>query len=69
MSPLRLRVREAREALGLSVSALAELAGVRRATLSDIEHGKTRGVDFDTLERLAEVLGVHPSWLIVRDDE
>jgi DNA-binding Xre family transcriptional regulator len=42
---------------------------VRRATVSDLEHGKTRGVDFDTLERLAEVLGVHPSWLVVQDDE
>jgi transcriptional regulator with XRE-family HTH domain len=69
MSPVRLRVREAREALGLTVTALADLAGVRRATVSDLEHGKTRGVDFDTLERLAEVLGVHPSWLVVQDDE
>ena len=66
VSPLRLRVKEAREARGLSQSALSELAGVRRATIIAIEQGTTTGVDFDTLERLAKALEVEPSWLLVR---
>ena len=45
---------------------LAELAGVRQATISAMESGQTRGVDFDVLERVAEVLGVEPGSLIVR---
>jgi transcriptional regulator with XRE-family HTH domain len=59
-------VKEAREALGLSKSALSELVGVRRATIVAIEQGTTTGVDFDTLERLAKALEVEPSWLLVR---
>lgn len=67
MSPLRLRVKEAREARGLSQSALAELADVRRATIIAMEQGRTTAVDFDTLERLADALDVDPSWLVVRE--
>ncbi len=47
---------------------LAELAGVRQATISAIETGHTRGVDFDVLERVADVLGVEPGSLVVRQD-
>lgn len=65
MSPLRLRVREARELRGLSQSALAERVGVRRATISDIERGVT-GWTGEMLERLADALDVDAAWLIKR---
>jgi transcriptional regulator with XRE-family HTH domain len=55
-----------KEARGLSQSALADLAGVRRATIIAMEQETTTGVDFDTLERIADALDVDPSWLIVR---
>lgn len=60
MTPLQLRVRELREALGLTQGALAQQAGVRRATVSDLETGKSKGIDFATAEQLAKVLGVKP---------
>jgi transcriptional regulator with XRE-family HTH domain len=66
MTPVGLRVRELREAKGLTQAELAGKANVRRATLSAIENGQTRGVDFDTLDRLARVLGVEPGFLVVR---
>lgn len=66
MTPLTLRIKELREAKALSQSELARRAGVRQATLSAIEAGKTRRVDFDVMERLAEALGVDPGFLIVR---
>ncbi len=68
MTPIRLRVREIREAQGLSQAALAEKAGIRPATLSAIETGQTKGIDFDTLERLARALKV-PAQVLIDERE
>jgi transcriptional regulator with XRE-family HTH domain len=65
MSPVALRLRELREAAGLSQTALAERAGVRQATVSDLERGKSKGVEFATLEALADALGVPAERLVV----
>lgn len=66
MTPVSLRIQELREAKSLSQSELARLAGVRQATISEIEARKTRRVAFDVLERLAAALGVDPGFLVVR---
>lgn len=66
MTPLRLRVKELREAKGFSQLELARRAEVRPATVIAIEKGRTTGVDFDVLERLAVALGVDPGFLVVR---
>ncbi len=66
MTPIHLRVREVREAKGLSQAELAKRARVRQATISDIENDRTTGVDFATLERLATALDVDPALLIAR---
>ena len=63
---LRLRVRELRDKLGLTQAQLAKRAGVRVATLSEIENEQTRGIRFDVLERLADALEVDPSYLLMR---
>jgi transcriptional regulator with XRE-family HTH domain len=63
MTPLRLRLRELREAKKLSQLQLAESASVRQATISDLETGKSKGIDFATAEALAAVLGVEPHQL------
>ena len=68
MSPLTLRIRELREALGWTQAELGRRANVRQATISAIENEQTKGVDFDVLERLAHALGVDPGLLIVRAD-
>ena len=46
---------------------LANAAGVRVATLSDIENGKAKGVQFKTLEKIAGALGVNAAMLIEHD--
>ncbi len=66
MTPIVLRVRELREAKGWSQHRLSQKAGIRRATLSAIENNQTTGVDFETLEKLAEALGCDPGYLIVK---
>ena len=67
MSPIRIRLRELRLAKGLTQVQLAELCGMPQSTISRIESGNTTGVDFETLDRVAAALGVHPSELIVYD--
>ena len=66
MTPITLRVRELREAKGWTQEALADRAGLRRATVNAIEGGRTKGVDFATLEALAKALGVDAGYLIVQ---
>ena len=65
MSPIQIRLRELRTAKRLTQVQLAELCGMPQSTISRIESGSTTGVDFETLDRLAAALGVHPSELIV----
>ena len=65
MSPIQIHLRELRTAKGLTQVQLAKLCGMPQSTISRIESGSTTGVDFETLDRLAAVLGVHPSELIV----
>jgi transcriptional regulator with XRE-family HTH domain len=60
MTPLRIRLRELRLAKGLTQVELARKAGIRQATVSGLETGRTKRVDFPVLERLAAVLGVAP---------
>ena len=63
MSPIYLRVKAMREALGLSQEDLSQKSGVRRATISKVEAGGH--VNLDTLEKLANALDVDASVLIV----
>jgi len=70
MSPIRLRVRELREAQGWSQAELSERAGgVRLATISDYESGRIKRPDLAILERLAEAFGVEPGFLLVRESD
>jgi transcriptional regulator with XRE-family HTH domain len=54
---------------GLSQLELADKAGVRQATISELESGKTRRLDFDVLERLAAALGVPATRLLEDADD
>ncbi len=51
----------------MSNATLAARAGVRKATVNVIERGKSKGVDFATLDALAAALGVDPAILITRE--
>ena len=64
---LGLRLREEREKRELSQHDLSAKAGVRQATISDLESGKAKRIGFDVLEKLASALGVAPALLIARE--
>ncbi len=64
---VRLRVGEIRKAKGLTQAALAELADVRRATIAEMEGGKTSRVDLNVLGRIAAALGVDAALLVEQE--
>lgn len=61
------RIRELREAKGLTQKGLAELANVTPSALNKLEMG-TRGLDQDWMRRLAPLLGVSPADLLPDED-
>ncbi len=64
MSPIQIRIRELRREQGLTQVQLAERCGMPQSTISRIESGTTSGVDFHTLDCVADALGVHPADLV-----
>lgn len=56
------RLHDARERAGMSANALAKAAGLTHTTVQDIEMGR-RNPGVETMERLAQALGVDPCWL------
>ena len=69
MTPVRVRVKELREGRGWTQVYLCDRANITVATLSRIENGHTKGIDFETLDALATALEVHPAALIEKRDE
>ena len=69
VTPLRIRLKEVRESRGLTQVELSAASDVRRATISDIETGKTSGIDFEVLEKLATALGVNAAVLVEHTPE
>jgi transcriptional regulator with XRE-family HTH domain len=67
MSPLRIQLREARTAKGLTQAQLAELAQVRTATVNRIENNRVTAIDLTVLAKLAKALGV-PAALLLTDE-
>jgi len=67
MTPARFRLKELREARGLTQAALANQVGVRQATIADLENGNTRKDTLQLIDRLCTALGVEPGELIVRE--
>lgn len=61
--PFALRLRQLREARGLSQYDLASKSGIRQPTIWRYEAGE-REPDLPTLRKLAEALGIKPSELV-----
>lgn len=53
---LELKLRDLRKKAGLSQATLAKAVDVRIATISDLERGESRRIEFDLLESLCSVL-------------
>lgn len=64
---ISVEIKTARERAGLNLHQLAKLAGVRYATVWDMERGKSRRVDLAVIDRLCAVLSVEPGDLLKRE--
>lgn len=67
VTPIQLTLKELRERAGLTQTQLANRVGVRQATISDLETGKSARIDFALLDRLCDVLGTTPNELLERE--
>lgn len=56
------RLRAAREQCGLSQGQVAEMMGLQRPSVSEVEAGR-RGVSAEELARFSKIYGVSTSWL------
>jgi phage repressor protein C with HTH and peptisase S24 domain len=61
MATLAERIRQCREALGISQGELAKRVGIKQQSIGDLESGKTRGTKH--LLGIAKALGQTPEWL------
>jgi len=64
-----MKVKELREALGISQNELARRSGVRQATISDIEAEKTTQPWIGTIVKLAAALGCKVEELLEDEEE
>ena len=55
------RIRELRQARGMSQEELGKIVGVRRAAVNKWETGETKNLKRDTIEKLSKFFGVSPS--------
>ncbi len=58
------KLAELRRKAGLTRMELAERAGTTQGTIFNLETGKSRRIELDLLERIAEALGCKPSELL-----
>ena len=63
------RIRDVRKEKGLSGDEVAKKAGMNRATYYRYESGDPKNMKLEKIQKIADVLGVHPVELIVWEDE
>ena len=66
MTPVEIRLREVRQAVGMTQAELAASAGMDQGDVSRIETGKTAGISLDVLNRLCHALKCEPGDILVR---
>lgn len=56
MTPVVLTLKKYRQRADMTQADLADAVGVRQATISDLENGNSKRIDFDVLDALCGVL-------------
>lgn len=58
MKRIKTRIKEELEARGMTQKELAELTGIRPATINDLYHDRSKQFPRDVLEKIASVLNI-----------
>ena len=66
MTRIELRLKELRQAKGITQVELAERAEIDQARISRLEAGEGRSIGLDALARLCEALNCQPGDLLVQ---
>ena len=61
-------VKKIRTQRGLTQPQVAKKSGLRREYISQLEHGKTKGITLKTAKKLAKGLGVRPEMFLSPED-
>lgn len=69
MAMIHARIKERREAVGLTLAQLAEATGVRKATAQRWESGNIKTIKYETVELLTAALHCTPQYLMGWDSE
>ena len=69
MSKIHDRIKERREAVGLTLAQLAEITGVKEATAQRWESGNIKTIKYETIEVLADALKCTPQYLMGWEDK
>lgn len=67
--PVKILLKEMRMARGLSQNGLAQKLGMTLQNIQKIEYGKSKGIQFDVLAKLCQVLDCQPGDLLVYVEE
>ena len=64
MSEMGNRIRDLRIAAGLTQEQLGEKVGLQKSAIAKYENGKTENMKRSVIQKMAEVLGVSPAYLM-----
>ena len=64
MANIHERIKERRELVGLTLAQLADITGVKEATVQRWESGNIKTIKYETVEILAEALHCTPQYLM-----
>ena len=69
MSEMGNRIKDLRINAGLTQEQLGDLVGLQKSAIAKYENGKTENMKRNVIKKMAEVLGVSPSYLMGFDED
>ena len=62
------RIKQSRDAKSMSQEDLGNLLGLNKSTIQRYESGQVQRIKLPILENMAKILGVNPSWLVLKSN-
>lgn len=69
MSIMSSRIRTCRKQLGMTQTELADKLGIQNSAVAKYENGRVSNIKRSTIQKMAEIFGVSPVWLMGIEDK